>query len=85
MLTGEAARRHWHASQRITALLLAVWFAVTFGVAYFARELSASVLGWPFSFWIAAQGALIVYLALVCLYAHVMRRLDTAHGVTEAD
>lgn len=27
------------------------------------------VPGWPFSFRVAAQGALIVYLLLVCLFA----------------
>jgi putative solute:sodium symporter small subunit len=79
------ARRRWHASQRITATVLAVWFIVTFGVAYFARELSGAVLGWPFSFWVAAQGALIVYLGLVCIYARRMRRLDDAYGVSEVD
>jgi putative solute:sodium symporter small subunit len=81
----EAARWRWRSSQRITAALLAVWFAVTFGVAYFARELNASVLGWPFSFWVAAQGALVVYLLLVCLYARWMARLDAAHGTAEED
>jgi putative solute:sodium symporter small subunit len=81
----EAARRRWRASQRVTAVALAVWFGVTFGVAYFARDLSGALLGWPFSFWVAAQGALIVYLAIVCLYARRMRRLDDAHGMHETD
>ena len=43
---------------RVTGWLLAVWFAVTFGVSFFARELNVVVLGWPLSFWVAAQGAL---------------------------
>jgi putative solute:sodium symporter small subunit len=83
MTDAERARRRWRAGQRVTAWLLAVWCLVTFGVAYFARELSASLFGWPFSFWVAAQGALIVYLVLVCVYARAMHRLDVAHGVAE--
>jgi putative solute:sodium symporter small subunit len=83
MLEAEAARRRWRASQRLTAALLVAWFAVTFGVAYFARELSGSVFGWPFSFWVAAQGALLVYLALVCVYARRMARIDAEFGVSE--
>ena len=83
MPAADAARRRWRVSQRITAALLAVWFAVTFGVAYFARELNGIVLGWPFSFWVAAQGALIVYLLLICLYARWMARLDAEHGLAE--
>ena len=73
----------WRASQRTTAAVLLAWFVVTFVVAYFARDLSFAVFGWPLSFWVAAQGALLVYLALVVVYALRMRRLDAAHGVAE--
>lgn len=77
-------RRHWRANQRISVFLLTVWFATTFGVTYFARELSGSVLGWPFSFWMAAQGASLICLALVVLYAHLMSRVDDANDVADA-
>ena len=69
----------------ITASLLAVWFGATFGVTYFARELSGKVLGWPFSFWVAAQGASLVCLVLVVLYARLMGRVDDANGAGDAD
>jgi putative solute:sodium symporter small subunit len=85
MPTADVARRRWRIRQRVTAALLAVWFGVTFGVAYFARELNGHVLGWPFSFWVAAQGAPIVYLALVLVYARLMGRLDDASGVAQDD
>ena len=81
----EPSRARWRVRRRVTAILLAVWFAVTFGVAYFARELGAGVLGWPFSFWVAAQGAPIVYLLLVWAYTRLMRRVDAALGVVEDD
>ena len=81
----DTARSRWRDSQRITAALLAVWFAVTFGVTYFARALNGIVFGWPFSFWVAAQGALIVFLVLICLYARWMARLDAEHGLGEDD
>lgn len=76
---------YWQRNLRLTALLLAVWFIVTFGVAFFARELSFSFFGWPFSFWVAAQGALIVYVLLVWFYARSMDRLDREHGVAEEE
>ena len=85
MAEPDAVRRRWRSSQRIPAALLGVWLAVTFGVAYFARALNGIVLGWPFSFWVAAQGALVVYLVLVCLYARWMARLDATHGLTEEE
>jgi putative solute:sodium symporter small subunit len=68
----------------LTALLIAVWFAVTFCVGYFARELSEiRFLGWPLSFYLAAQGALIIYVGIVWIYAWRMRALDKAFGVRE--
>jgi len=79
----ERVRRRWRSCLRITTALMAIGCGVTFGIAYFARELSFSVLGWPLSFWVASQGALVMYLALVCFYAWAMRRLDDRFGADE--
>jgi putative solute:sodium symporter small subunit len=76
---------YWRKNLRLTALLLAVWFMVTFVAAFFARDLSFRFFGWPFGFWMAAQGALLIYLAIIGIYAGVMNRLDEAHGVDERD
>lgn len=81
----ETHRRYWRKNLRITAILLAIWFVVTFVVAYFARELSFSFLGWPFSFWVGAQGALVVYVAIIGYYAWYMNKLDVEHGVEESE
>jgi putative solute:sodium symporter small subunit len=70
------ARRHWRKTRRLTWILLLVWFAVTFGLPFFARELSFRFFGWPFSFWMAAQGALVVYGVIIAFYAWYMNRLD---------
>jgi len=75
--------RHWRISLRVTAWLLAVWFLVTFVVAFFARELSFRFFGWPFSFWIGAQGALLVYVLIIGFYAWYMDRLDERFGAHE--
>ena len=72
-------------TEAVTALLMSIGFVVTFGVTYFARALNGIVFGWPFSFWVAAQGALIVFLLLICLYARWMARLDAEHGLGEDD
>lgn len=76
---------HWRAVRAWTLGLLLVWGAVTFGVGWFARTLDFRFFGWPFSFWVAAQGALLVYLALVGLYAWAARRLDEALDLDERD
>lgn len=71
-----AARRFLRGTWRLTAALLAVWAAVTFGVAFFARDLSFELFGWPFSFWVGSQGALIVYVLIVVVYAWAMNRRE---------
>ena len=68
---------------RLTALLLLVWFAVTFVVTFYGRELDGVFFGWPFSFWVAAQGALIVYVVLIWAYSQAMNRIDRDCGLAE--
>ncbi len=79
-------RDYWRRTVRLTMGLLAIWFIVTFVVAFFARELAAfEFFGWPVSFYVAAQGALIVYVLIVWYYARRMRRLDEEYDVAEED
>jgi putative solute:sodium symporter small subunit len=70
--------RHWRRTRRLTAALLFAWFAVGFGVTWFARDLDFPFFGWPFSFWVAAQGGVIVFVALIAVYARGMARVDRA-------
>lgn len=78
-------RQYWQKNLRLTAVLLAIWFVATFGVAYFARDLNFTFFGWPFSFYMAAQGSLIIYVIIIWFYARTMNRLDQEHGVAEGD
>ena len=83
----ESTRPHpyWRSTLRLTAVLFTLWLAVTFGIAYFARELDFTFFGWPFSFWTAAQGSLIVYVLIIWIYARRMDALDLEHGLDEGD
>lgn len=57
--------------------MLLIWAGVTFGVAFFGRELShIDFFGWPLSFWVGAQGALICYVIIIAYYARVMNKMD---------
>ena len=79
----DAQRREatWRRTRNVTMTLLAVWFGVTFAAIFFARELAGLTLfGWSVSFYIAAQGALLVYLAIVGIYALAMGRQDARGG-----
>jgi putative solute:sodium symporter small subunit len=78
-------QEYWNKNLRITALLLGLWFFVTFVVVFFARELTFSFFGWPFSFWVAGQGALVVYCLIIWYYARYMNKLDIEYGVDEGE
>lgn len=72
-----ARAAHWAHTRRLTALLLALWLATGFCTVFFARDLAhLSVFGWPLSFYLAAQGASLIYLAIIGAYAWRMRILD---------
>ncbi len=71
------AEAYWQTSRRLTLTLLSVWFVVTFVAVFFARELDRiNLFGWPLSFYMAAQGVMLVYLAIVVIYTVRMRRAE---------
>ena len=78
-------RRYWRKNLNITGILLVIWFVVTFVVSYYARELNFNFFGWPFSFWMGAQGSIIIYIAIIGFYARYMGQLDIEHGVEESE
>ena len=80
-----ARRSYWRSTQRISAALLGVWLLVTLGVCLFGPSLAFDFFGWPFSFWVASQGALVVYMVIIWFYARSMNRLDQEHGVAEEE
>jgi putative solute:sodium symporter small subunit len=81
----EKHREYWQKNLRVTAFLLAIWFTVTFVLGYFARELNYNFFGWPLSFYMGAQGSLIIYVGIIWFYARYMNKLDNEYGVQEGE
>ncbi len=76
------ARHLW-----LKAVLLLAWVLVSFVACYCARDLQMLVAGWPLGYWIAAQGAVLVFIAIVVAYCAAMSRFerqdvpaDQSHG-----
>jgi putative solute:sodium symporter small subunit len=76
---------YWRKNLRITTILMAIWFIVTFVIGWYARELSFSFFGWTFAFWVGAQGALAIYVIIIWYYARYMNKLDQEYGVAEGE
>ena len=78
MMTSETiVLLYWRRVRRLTLALLLLWFAITFGVIFFARELAGVVvLGWSVPFYMASQGAMLIYLLIIGIYALAMKKID---------
>jgi putative solute:sodium symporter small subunit len=76
---------YWNRNLKITALLLTIWFVVTFVFGWFARELNEITFIGPLGFYMGAQGALIVYVVIIWFYARYMNNMDKEYGVHEGE
>jgi putative solute:sodium symporter small subunit len=81
----ERHREYWHKNLAITSILLFIWFLVTFVLMFFARDLTFNFFGWPFAFYMAAQGSLIIYVIIIWYYARYMNDLDRVYDVHEGE
>jgi putative solute:sodium symporter small subunit len=64
----------------LKAVLLVVMVLVSFVACFFARDLSFTVFGWPFHFWLASQGAVLAFIGIVAVYAWAMNRIEAEEG-----
>ncbi|MEQ1772204.1 MAG: DUF4212 domain-containing protein [Burkholderiales bacterium] len=79
-------QEYWRKNLVITAILLVIWFVVTFIEGWYARELnSMTFLGFPLGFYMSAQGSLAIYVIIIGFYAMFMKKLDKEYGVDEGD
>jgi putative solute:sodium symporter small subunit len=86
MELSEKHRKYWHRNLLVTAVLLSIWFVVTFVEGWYARELNAvTIFGFPLGFYMSAQGSLIVYVVLIWFYARYMNALDREYKVEEGE
>jgi putative solute:sodium symporter small subunit len=78
-IQSEAAlqKNYWRRKRTLTMQLLTVWLSSTFLVIYFARDLNdLTLFGWPLSYYMAAQGLALVYLALIVIYNRRVRKME---------
>ncbi|HWR71737.1 MAG TPA: DUF4212 domain-containing protein [Nitrospirota bacterium] len=89
-LDREKLKAYWRANVKLTSIILFIWFVVTYVCAFFAKELDAAIpnflgLGFPFGYYMGAQGSLIVFVVLIFWYAFSMNKKDREYGVEEEE
>ena len=78
-------RRYWRTNLRYLAILLTVWFVVSygFGILFVDALDEIRVGGFKLGFWFAKQGSIFVFVVLIFVYVRLMNRLDRRFGVED--
>jgi len=81
----KSADAYWRATLRLIAVVLAIWFAVSFlaGIVFAPALNSIRLGGYPLGFWFAHQGSIYVFVALIFWYAKKMDDIDREFDVHE--
>ncbi|MEQ8936572.1 MAG: DUF4212 domain-containing protein [Amphiplicatus sp.] len=79
------ASRYWRENVKLLGVLLAVWFAVSFGAGIlFVDTLNAiTVGGFKLGFWFAQQGSIYVFVALIFIYSARMKTIERRLGLSD--
>ncbi|MCP4441799.1 MAG: DUF4212 domain-containing protein [Aureispira sp.] len=76
-------KEYWHENLKYLAVLLFIWFTVSFGAGIlFVDSLNQFQLGgFKLGFWFAQQGSIYCFVILIFVYVILMNRLDKKYGV----
>ncbi len=76
---------YWKANVRMILISLVIWAIVPFGFGILFRPMLSGITigGTDLGFWVAQQGSILVFLALIFFYAWRMNKLDRQYGVGE--
>jgi putative solute:sodium symporter small subunit len=85
-LDKEKLKKYWAENVKLTAIIMLIWFVVTYVAIFFSPELNNIViLGFPFGYYMGAQGSLIIFVILIFWYAFAMNKKDKEYGVEEEE
>jgi putative solute:sodium symporter small subunit len=70
---------------RNIVIYLIIWFIVSFGIVLFAESLSNfQFIGFPFHYYMGAQGAVVVFIILLFVNAKQSDKIDEKYGIDES-
>jgi len=84
-MTEKTPQQYWRKNLQYLAILLAIWFIVSYGCGILLADTlnQFSLGGFPLGFWFAQQGAIYVFVLLIFVYVRWMNRLDKTFDVDE--
>jgi putative solute:sodium symporter small subunit len=80
----EKYEKHWEKTQRLMYIMMGLWIFFSFFIHMFVSWLNAvKILGFPMGFYMAAQGSLVVFVAMLYWFAKAQDDIDEEFGVAE--
>ena len=82
----DSAETYWKSNIRIVSVLLSIWFFISFGCGILLVDFLDQFRfgGFKLGFWIAQQGAIFVFVALIYAYIYLMDKLDNEYNLQSA-
>ncbi len=76
---------YWRTNLLYLAILLSIWFLVSYGFGILLAEPlnTIKLFGFPLGFWFAQQGSIYVFIVLIAVYVVIMNKLDQKYGFAE--
>ena len=66
-------------------MYLVIWLVSSFGVVLFAENLSTITFnGFPFHYFMGAQGSIVIFIILLYVNAKVSDGIDKKYGIDES-
>jgi putative solute:sodium symporter small subunit len=81
----ENKKKYWNKNLKYLAILLSIWFLVSFvcGILFVEELNTIRIGGFKLGFWFAQQGAIYVFVILIFVYIRLMNKLDKEFGFNE--
>ena len=75
------SKKYWKKNLKYLAILLSIWFLVSFGFGILLVDELNSVRfgGFKLGFWFAQQGSIYFFVLLIFIYIFLMNKLDKKH------
>ena len=82
-MSDSSANSYWKANIRLVLSLLSVWFFISFGCGILFVDALDTIRfgGFKLGFWIAQQGSILVFVALILIYIRAMDKLDSKYDL----
>lgn len=86
-MSDSSANSYWKANIRLVLSLMSVWFFISFGCGILFVDALDSIRfgGFKLGFWIAQQGSIFVFVALILIYIRAMDKLDSKYNLESSE